>query len=275
MTLKPETSSISFYGGRISSQRPGHNGGFQRFTGKISLDPATKKIQSISVDIETESIWSDTGRLTDHLKGSDFFEVKQFPKATFKSIKVTSGDAGKIDIHGSLTLHGITKEVKFGGQVKVSDDGLLLDAEFTIDRHAFEISYQPEQIAKEVKMTVAIGKKTQVSQGRGGRGGRGGGKGGRGGGKGGKGGGRRDPGAMFDRSDANKDGKLTGDEINRFLKPNLDKLDTNKDGAISKDEFIKNIRSVFGGRGGKGRGGKGGGRGGKGGGKRGGGQKGK
>jgi len=57
--------------------------------------------------------------------------------------------------------------------------------------------------------------------------------------------GQLDPDAMFARQDANMDGKLTGDEISTFLKPNLTKFDTDKDGAISKEEFSKNFRSVY------------------------------
>ena len=74
---------------------------------------------------------------------------------------------------------------------------------------------------------------------------------------GGQRGGRRgfDPAEMFERSDANKDGKLSREELPERLRDRMDRLDTDKDGAVSLEEFRTNIRQAFGGRrGGGGRG---------------------
>jgi Ca2+-binding EF-hand superfamily protein len=44
---------------------------------------------------------------------------------------------------------------------------------------------------------------------------------------------------MFEARDANKDGKLSGDEIPERLQNMLGRLDSNKDGAITKDELTQ------------------------------------
>ena len=44
-------------------------------------------------------------------------------------------------------------------------------------------------------------------------------------------------GQMFERSDANKDGKLTGDEIPERMRDRLKMIDKDGDGAITKSEF--------------------------------------
>jgi hypothetical protein len=51
-------------------------------------------------------------------------------------------------------------------------------------------------------------------------------------------GGRMDPAQMFDRMDANKDGKIAKDEF-RGPADRFTAADTNKDGSLSKDEFEK------------------------------------
>lgn len=51
-------------------------------------------------------------------------------------------------------------------------------------------------------------------------------------------GGRMDPAQMFDRMDANKDGKISKDEF-RGPADQFTGADTNKDGFLSKDEFEK------------------------------------
>ena len=102
-------------------------------------------------------------------------------------------------------------------------------------------------------------------------------------GKGGKGGGdakeEKDPGAIFDAIDSNKDGKVTPKELADSKKfKDADKKevgkafsekDANRDGAITAQEFIRNFGPEAGQKHGKGKGkGKGKGRkGGKGGGK--------
>lgn len=77
----------------------------------------------------------------------------------------------------------------------------------------------------------------------------------------GPGGGRGgfDPSAIFDRQDANKDGKLSKDEASERMRENFDQMDTDKDGAVSKEEFTQGMSQFR--RGGGGAGGPGGGEG--------------
>ncbi len=64
-----------------------------------------------------------------------------------------------------------------------------------------------------------------------------------------EGGGRGGRGRMFERLDANGDGKLSGDEIPERMRGMLEQLDTDKDGAISQEEFRSGSGRMFGGRG--------------------------
>ncbi len=57
------------------------------------------------------------------------------------------------------------------------------------------------------------------------------------GGPGQRGGGRFDPAQMFERMDANKDGKLAKDELSGRMADSFDQLDANKDGSIDQAEM--------------------------------------
>lgn len=78
--------------------------------------------------------------------------------------------------------------------------------------------------------------------------------GGFGGGQGGPGG-REFLAQMMERADADKDGKLSGDEIPPFMRERVEQTDTNKDGALDKAELEAAAARMAEGRGqGKGRG---------------------
>ena len=52
-------------------------------------------------------------KLEGHLKSGDFFEVEEFPTASYEITKVTENTAGDYNtlLEGNLTIKGITKPV--------------------------------------------------------------------------------------------------------------------------------------------------------------------
>ena len=72
-----------------------------------------KSVESIKADITIDVNGVNTnneGRDKD-LKSPNFFDVAQFPTATFKSKRAVADGAGKFKLIGDLTIHGVTKEV--------------------------------------------------------------------------------------------------------------------------------------------------------------------
>src|SRR5262249_54251962 len=71
--LTGSNTTIKFVGTKPGGR---HDGGFKDLTGTATVqgnDPATLKV---SVEIDTNSLYSDTPKLTNHLKSPDFFGVK-------------------------------------------------------------------------------------------------------------------------------------------------------------------------------------------------------
>jgi polyisoprenoid-binding protein YceI len=165
VALSPDNTRIVFIGTHAAPKKPDpRTGGFAKFKGEAAVDG--KALKSVTVDIETESLWTEVGgRLTNHLKSADFFEVRQFPTAKFASTKIETAADGKVRITGNLTMHGQTKEINFPATISVTDKGLTLASEFTIDRTNWGINYEPNQVVKEVTLKVAIGEKTQPTGG--------------------------------------------------------------------------------------------------------------
>jgi polyisoprenoid-binding protein YceI len=66
---------------------------------------------SVSVTIPVESIDTANNDRDGHLKGPDFFNAEQFPEITFKSEALKNTGGNKYEAKGTLSMHGVSKEV--------------------------------------------------------------------------------------------------------------------------------------------------------------------
>ena len=137
-----EKSSIGFVGAKVTRD---HTGKFNNFDGGIEY--VNGKPERINFDIDLNSMETDTEQLTGHMKSPDFFNVAQYPKATFTSTSLTEAPAGSPAgtthvLKGNLNMHGVTREVTVPVTAQVTPDGVRAKSEFTINRHDWGISYK-------------------------------------------------------------------------------------------------------------------------------------
>jgi polyisoprenoid-binding protein YceI len=154
-TLDGNNTKIEFIGTKPGGK---HTGGFKNLTGKASGGDATDL--KLEVEIDTTSMYTDTAKLTNHLKSADFFEVKTYPKAKFVSTKVEKAKEG-YTVTGELTLHGKTKTISFPAAIAVAADAVTLNSTFTIDRQDFGISFGAGKVDDTVTIKVAVNAKKQ------------------------------------------------------------------------------------------------------------------
>lgn len=162
-TLSPDNTKIQFTGTHSPPKKPDPRvGGFAKFTGEAKVDADAKTLQSVSVEIDTTSLFTAFPKLTDHLNSPDFFETREYPTAKFESTEIAAGGEGQIAITGNLTLHGQTKEISFPATMSITDEGLTLKGDFSINRSEFGMNFGEGQVDDKVLMAVAIGEKTQT-----------------------------------------------------------------------------------------------------------------
>lgn len=141
LPIAPENSKVEFTGSKVTGK---HDGGFKDFKGTIDLVNNKPEESRVSVDIEANSIFTDSEQLTGHLKSADFFDVEKFPKANFTSTKIApdaAKGAGNYTVTGDFTLHGTTKSITFPAKITVGDADVSVDTEFSINRKDFGIVY--------------------------------------------------------------------------------------------------------------------------------------
>ena len=87
-------------------------GRFNKLSGEFSFDPADPDASKISVLIDTTSLDSNHSERNIHLKGDEYLDVETYPEAKFVSTSYLGGEQSGT-LSGKLTLHGVTKDIKF------------------------------------------------------------------------------------------------------------------------------------------------------------------
>ena len=137
-------------------------GRFNDLDGKFALDNEKPESGMLDFKVKAESVDTNNADRDKHLKGGDFFNVKQFPEITFKSKSVKKVEGG-FEVTGDLTLTGTTKSVtvkvtnfKTGTSQMTKKEGAGFEANFTINRNDFGITKYPGMLGDNVTLTIGI-----------------------------------------------------------------------------------------------------------------------
>ncbi|MFT4175269.1 MAG: YceI family protein [Luteolibacter sp.] len=133
-----ENSRLTFIGSKVTGS---HSGGFKTFSGYFSLKDGAPAGSDHKVTIDMNSVFSDSDKLTGHLKSEDFFDTEKYPQSTFDVTSVDKLSDTSYTISGNLTLHGVSKNISFPASVTQEGELLKIDAKFNINRKDFDIVY--------------------------------------------------------------------------------------------------------------------------------------
>ncbi|MBU0501163.1 MAG: YceI family protein [Gammaproteobacteria bacterium] len=86
-------------------------GRFNSFSGEFSYDEQNPAAARVRVEIDTASVDSNHAERDKHLRSADFFDVAQYPKASFVSTGFKPLGDGKAELTGDFSLHGITRPI--------------------------------------------------------------------------------------------------------------------------------------------------------------------
>jgi polyisoprenoid-binding protein YceI len=89
------------------------NGEFKEFEGSFQFDEKKPETGSVTFSVKANSINTNNEKRDSHLKSADFFDVEKYPTLNFVSKKVIKTTPKVGFIEGDLTIHGVTKTVKF------------------------------------------------------------------------------------------------------------------------------------------------------------------
>lgn len=139
-------------------------GHFGNVDGTIVMNEADITKSTVRVTIDVTTVDTGVPSRDGDLKGPNFFDVAQFPTATFVSTSVAKNGSG-LTVGGNLTLHGVSKPVVLQvegptgpvpGMDKKPHSGF--SASTTISRTAFGIAtkFPTAVVGDEVKWTIDL-----------------------------------------------------------------------------------------------------------------------
>ncbi len=145
LSVKSAESSISAVGAKVTGD---HTLNFTNFTGAAKLDKG--QVVGLEFTVQVADFTTDLGdsewglKFSGHLKSPDFFDVANFPTATFKSTKIEVKESkwGTHEVTGKLTLRGKEKTILFPATLKLDGGKLSGKTEFTINRKDFNMIYE-------------------------------------------------------------------------------------------------------------------------------------
>ena len=140
------------------------HGRFGNIGGTIVVNDSDITKSTINVTIDVSSVDTGVSMRDNDLKSDHFFDVAQFPTATFVSTAVAKSGDG-LTVNGNLTLHGVTKPVTLTvegptgpaqGMDKKPHEGFM--ATTTVSRTAFGVgaNMPTGMVGDQIKLTIDL-----------------------------------------------------------------------------------------------------------------------
>jgi polyisoprenoid-binding protein YceI len=186
MAVDLSKSKVVWVGTKVSGY---HSGPVQLKSGELMVQNGSMTGGKFVLDLTTLATTGPTGsdesgnaKLTAHLKSADFFDVANYPDATFEVTSVqpfdgtaeptVTQDDNKLEeisaykvpnpthtISGNLTIKNVTKNIQFPAQITVAENSVDAVAKFNIDRSLWGITYpgKPDDLIRnEIHLGIAL-----------------------------------------------------------------------------------------------------------------------
>lgn len=130
---------------------------FEKFTGDIHFDTKALNKSSVKIVIDIASIHTAFPPIAETLKREDWFDVKQFPQATFTAQRFVKTKNNTYQAVGTLTIRDKTHPASFLFTTELlSNAKLRVTGHTTLHRTAFGVGQGEWASTKEVKDNVEV-----------------------------------------------------------------------------------------------------------------------
>lgn len=144
-TISIQESRVTWIGKKITYN---HTGTIQLASGELTFDDQILTGGNFVIDMTTLKDLdledkTKNAKLIGHLKSEDFFNVDEFPQASFEITSVTAEETenGNFMISGNLSIKGITHLNSFPAKITMSGSKVYVKAAIVFDRSKYHVRY--------------------------------------------------------------------------------------------------------------------------------------
>ena len=156
--LDPLHTAVVWHVSHLGFSTP--SGKFMNIDGTLVLDRPNLAASKVKLTIPITMMDTGVPEMDEHLKSKDFFDAANYPTATFISntVEVTGKDT--VIVHGTLTMHGVSKPEDLDVRInKVGENGHKeptagFSATTTIKRSDFGITYYVPILPDEIRLEI-------------------------------------------------------------------------------------------------------------------------
>ncbi|MFM7620010.1 MAG: YceI family protein [Alphaproteobacteria bacterium] len=159
--IEPNHTSVLWIADHLGFSKS--SGKFNKIEGNILFDEKKPENSSTEITIKTNGIVTGIEKFDDHLKGKDFFDVKNFAVAKFVSKKITISGKNKGKILGDITILGITKPITLDVTFNKSATNPInnkptigFSATASLNRSNFGIKYALPNVPDKVNLIIEV-----------------------------------------------------------------------------------------------------------------------
>ena len=150
------------------------NGVTSNVSGEVQIDPANLATVTGRVQVQTSSLRTGVDLRDEHLAAENWLDAARYPNITFEVTRIsgatslTPNQAAEVQIHGRLTLHGVTRDVVARGRMEyiplteavrgpgIDGDVIRVRARFTVRLPDFNVSV-PTIVRLKVSDEIEVG----------------------------------------------------------------------------------------------------------------------
>jgi polyisoprenoid-binding protein YceI len=155
-TADPSLSRLEFIGVQAGAE---FKGVFHKFTAAVDFAPDALASSHFDVQIDLNSLDTMDKDRDKTMRGPDIFDIAHFPTAHYATTGFTKTAAG-YSATGTLTLHGVTKEVPIDFQFVPTQGGAKLDGTAKLKRLDFGVGQgdwkSTEWVGDAVKVAFSL-----------------------------------------------------------------------------------------------------------------------
>ncbi len=136
-------------------------GRFNKVGGQLRFESDSPSAAEFAIDIDPSSVDTNDAKRDEHLRGADFFNVRQFPSMQFRSTAVRTTPEG-LQLTGNFTMHGVTKQItiplKMLGEGKgpYGKDRIGFLSQFSLKRSDFGMNNMLGPIGDDVSVLMSF-----------------------------------------------------------------------------------------------------------------------